>query len=58
MRDRLRLTVDRRNKIAHEADMYLSHGGVEVLWPIDATQVDDTVTFIEGLAETIHAVVV
>ena len=58
VRGRLRVIVDRRNKIAHEADMYPSHGGVEVLWPIDVVQADEAIAFVEGLVEAIHIVVV
>ncbi len=53
--DRLRLIVNRRNQIAHEADLNPSYPGV--LWPIDFNMADSAVTFIENLAEAIHAVV-
>ena len=51
----LRLIVNRRNQIAHEADLNPSYPGV--LWPIDLNMADSAVTFIENLAEAIHAVV-
>ncbi|MHA6903694.1 HEPN domain-containing protein [Ralstonia syzygii subsp. celebesensis] len=49
----LRLIVDRRNKIAHEADIDPSFPGSR--WPIgeaDAAQCKD---FLSGLVEAIHA---
>ncbi len=55
MRERVRLIVSRRNQIAHEADTDPSYGGR--LWPIDFAMVDDAVSFIEGIAEVIYAVV-
>ena len=54
-REQLRLIVNRRNQIAHEADLNPSYPGV--LWPIDFNMADGAVTFIENLAEAIHAVV-
>jgi hypothetical protein len=49
----LRLIVDRRNKIAHEADIdpTLSIGN---RWPIDELLVNEAVDFIEQLVESIH----
>ena len=55
VRLQLRLIVDRRNQIAHEADVDPAYDGR--LWPIDFSQADQAVTFIEGLAESIYAVV-
>ncbi len=55
MRERVRLIVSRRNQIAHEADTDPSYGGR--LWPVDFAMVDDAVSFIEGIAEVIYAVV-
>ena len=57
VRDRLRLVVDRRNKIVHEADANPTYGQIGILWPLNATQTDDTVAFIESVAEAIHTVV-
>ena len=57
IRDRLRLIVDRRNKIAHESDINPSYAHIGTLWPIDPTMADESVTFIEQLAETIFTVV-
>ena len=54
----LKLIVDRRNKIAHEADLNPSYGQIGVLWPIEFHEVDEAVSFVYRLAESIHAVVV
>ena len=54
---RLRLVVDRRNKIVHEADSYPSYGQIVTLWPLNSTQTDDAVAFVERVAESVHAVV-
>ena len=56
VRAQLGLIVDRRNKIAHEADMDPSYAGR--LWPVDFGLVDEAVTFMEQLAETINSIVV
>ena len=58
VRDRVRLVVDRRNKIVHEADSNPTYGQIGMLWPLSATQTDDAVAFIESVAEAVHAVVV
>jgi RiboL-PSP-HEPN len=50
----LKLTVDRRNKIAHEADMDPTNTGFR--WPISASLVKDAVDFIERVAEAIFKV--
>ena len=54
----MRLIVDRRNKIAHEADLNPSYGQIGVLWPIEFHEADEAVSFVNRLAESIHAVVV
>jgi hypothetical protein len=51
----LALIVDRRNKIAHEADIDPSFPGQR--WPIDRAMVDDMVSTVEATVEAIHAVV-
>jgi hypothetical protein len=56
LKNQLRLTIDRRNKIAHEADMDPSYPGVR--WPITDALATSTITFIEDLGEAIHKVVV
>ena len=48
--------VDRRNKIAHEADLDPTSFGDR--WPIDTLMVDTAVEFIERVGEAIFAVVV
>ena len=47
VRNRLRLIVDRRNKIVHEADSDPSYGQIGILWPLNSVETDDTVAFIE-----------
>lgn len=47
--------VDRRNKIAHEADIDPSYG-IGNRWPIDESMVGEVVGFIERLAESIHQI--
>ncbi len=56
VRKQLRFIVDRRNKIAHEADLDPASFGDR--WPIDTLMVDETVEFIERVGEAIFAVVV
>lgn len=51
---RLQAIIDRRNKIAHEADLDPTLPGTT--WPINETLVDDAVSFIEALGEAIVAV--
>lgn len=46
--------VDRRNKIAHEADM--DHLGTGARWPIDETLVNDALAFIEKVVRAISKV--
>lgn len=55
VKNRLRLIIERRNKIAHEADLDPSFPGLR--WPISPTDADNTVKFIEELCEAIHSVV-
>lgn len=55
LKDRLRLIIDRRNKIAHEADLDPSYPGTR--WPIAATDVENTIIFVTDICEAIHAVV-
>lgn len=56
VKTRLKLIVDRRNKIAHEADLDPTNPGYR--WPIDAALVNDTVDFVERLVEAIYKVAV
>jgi hypothetical protein len=52
----LELLVQRRNKIAHEADLDPSFPGVR--WPITAAAATGATDFVERICETIHLVVV
>lgn len=52
----LKLIVDRRNKIAHEADLDPTSPGVR--WPITQSMADDAVTNIEAIVEAIYEVTV
>ena len=53
VKQQLTLIVNRRNQIAHEADIDPSFG---TRWPIDEILVNESVGFIEQLAETIYKV--
>ena len=55
VKNRLTLIVDRRNKIAHEADMDPSYPGAR--WPISESDVEATLEFVEDLCEAIDFVV-
>lgn len=52
VKDRLRLIVDRRNKIAHEADISPSYPGER--WPITQGDVAEIRIFIGAVVEAIH----
>jgi len=54
VKTQLNLIVDRRNKIAHEADIDPTLPSRR--WPINETLVDDAVNFIEQVAETIYKI--
>jgi len=54
-KSRLRLIVDRRNKIAHEADMDPTAPGFR--WPISAGIVSDAIGFLESLSSATVEVV-
>lgn len=54
VKTRLKLIVERRNKIAHEADQDPINPGFR--WPIDALMTNDTVDFIENVADAIYKV--
>lgn len=53
VKDQLKLIVDRRNKIAHEADLDPSYPGTR--WPIKASDVEQSLQFLRTLCESIHA---
>jgi hypothetical protein len=52
---RLKLIVDRRNKIAHEADVDPSFPNMR--WPISKTDVDNSLDYIAQIGESIYAAV-
>ncbi|WP_439628556.1 HEPN domain-containing protein [Gemmata sp.] len=56
LKNRLQLIVERRNKIAHEADIDPSFPGVT--WPIAPADAASATDFVEQICETIHVVVV
>ncbi|MBE9065385.1 hypothetical protein IQ260_01825 [Leptolyngbya cf. ectocarpi LEGE 11479] len=53
VKQKLTLIVERRNKIAHEADIDVTYG-IGNRWPIDEILVNEAVTFIEQVVEAIH----
>ncbi len=53
IKQQLSLIVDRRNKIAHEADINPSYP-IGDRWPIDELLVNEAVDFIEQVVESIH----
>jgi hypothetical protein len=55
LKTRLRLIIDRRNKITHEADVDPTYPGSGVRWPINETLVNDSVDFVERLCEALYA---
>ena len=57
VKSRLQLLVERRNKIAHEADLDPTYPGSGTRWPIDTLMVTDATAFVESLCETIHLLV-
>lgn len=52
---RLNLIIDRRNQIAHEADLDPSNPGVR--WPIAITDVQRSVDFVERMVEAIDRMI-
>jgi hypothetical protein len=52
IKDQLCLVVDRRNKIAHEADLDPGFPGAR--WPIHASDIEVSVQFIENVCEAIN----
>jgi hypothetical protein len=55
IKQQLSAIVDRRNKIAHEADIDPTFG-IGNRWNIDEVLVNDAVDFIEQVVESIHAI--
>lgn len=56
VKTRLQLIVDRRNKIAHEADLDPTNPGFR--WPIDSLMVNETVDFISDVADAVFDCVI
>ena len=56
VKTRLKLIMERRNKIAHEADMDPSYLGIR--WPINKHDVQTTINFIESVCESIHSIII
>lgn len=54
LRDKLTLIIDRRNKIAHEADLNPTYPGER--WPIERRQVEYSFNFLVSLAHVIFRV--
>ena len=57
VKTRLQLIVERRNKIAHEADLDPSYSGIGIRWPIFRNDSVQAVEYIQNLCETIHSIV-
>ena len=57
VKNRLRAIVNRRNQIAHEADLDPSYPGAGNRWPISPADVTSTLNFIQDVCEAIHTVV-
>lgn len=55
VKDHLKLIVDRRNKIAHEADLDPSFPGTR--WPIHVSDVEHSLRFLRQVCESIHATI-
>lgn len=53
LKSQLRLIVDRRNKIAHEADIDPSYPGSR--WPISRSDVAESLSFVQRIGESIHS---
>ena len=54
VKTRLNLIIDRRNCIAHEADIDPSYP--DSRWPINESMVDESIDFIEKVSEAIYAI--
>lgn len=52
LKTKLKLVVDRRNKIAHESDMNPSYPGTK--WPISPLDVQDIIDFLDILTNNIY----
>jgi hypothetical protein len=49
VKNQLKIIIDRRNKIAHEADMDPTNPGAK--WPISSSDVDDSINFISRVVK-------
>ena len=56
VKNRLRAIINRRNQIAHEADLDPSYPGSGTRWPISPTDSASTVDFIQDVCEAIQTV--
>jgi hypothetical protein len=56
LKTKLKLIIDRRNKIAHEADMNPTYPGVK--WPISSSDVEYTIDFIENLVTKLFNLII
>ena len=56
-KNRLRVIIDRRNQIVHEADLDPSYPGTGNRWPISPLDVTNALDFIQAVCEAIHIVV-
>lgn len=54
VKDRLRALVDRRNKIAHEADLDPTNPGEH--WPINRNMVEDALDFVDSIVHEISGI--
>ena len=57
VKNRLRAIINRRNQIAHEADLDPSYPGTGSRWPISPSDIANTLDFILDVCEAIHSVV-
>jgi len=55
IKQELSIIVDRRNKIAHEADINPAYN-LGDRWEINEEDVNDAVDFIEQVVESIHSI--
>lgn len=60
LRNQLKVIVERRDKIAHEADIDPTFDPTfpDNRWPINETEVDEAINFIEQIAETIYSLLI
>ena len=57
VKNHLRAIINRRNQIAHEADLDPSYPGTGNRWPISPSDITNTLDFILDVCEAIHSVV-